>query len=67
MDAVMRKEFKPCPNMFPYADGEILNDKMVIIHPSGSTGEPEIFESNTGVRLPGVLGDIGGRSEALWE
>ena len=63
----MREEFKPCPDMFPYADGEILNDEKVIIHPSDSAGEPEIFEPNTGVCLPGVLGDVGGRSEALWE
>ena len=25
-DAVVREEFKPCPNMFPHTDGEILND-----------------------------------------
>ena len=43
----MWEEFKPCPNMFPNADGEILNDKIVIIYPTGSTGEPEIFEQNT--------------------
>ena len=67
MDAVAREEFKRCLNMFPDVDGEILNDEMVIIHPSGSAGEPEIFEPNTGVCLPGVLGDVGGRSEALWE
>ena len=50
-----------------HIDGEILNDEMVIIHPSGSAGEPEIFEPNTGVRLPGVPDDVGGRSDALWE
>ena len=55
-DAVVREEFKPCLNMFPHADGEILNDEIVIIHPSDSAGEPEIFEPNTGVCLPGVLG-----------
>ena len=53
--------------MFPHADGEILNDEIVIIHPSGSAGELKIFEPNTGVCLPGQLGDVGGRSEALWE
>ena len=53
--------------MFPHTDGEILNDEIVIIHPSSSVGEPEIFEPNTRVCLPGVLGDVGGRSEALWE
>ena len=63
----MWEEFKPSPNMFPHAYGEILNDEIVIIHPSGSVGEPEIFEPNTGVYLPDVLGDVGGRLEALWE
>jgi hypothetical protein len=24
-------------------DGEILDDEVVIIHPSGLTGEPEVF------------------------
>ena len=67
MDAVVREEFKPCPNMFPHANGEILNDEIVVIYPSGSAGESEIFEPNTRVCLPGVFGDVGGRSEALWE
>ena len=53
--------------MFPHTNGEILNDEMVIIHPSGSAGEPEIFDPYTGVCLPSVLGNFGGQSEALWE
>ena len=67
VDAVVREEFKPCPNMFPHIDGEILDDEIVIIQPSGSAGEPEILEPNTGVCLPDVLGDVSERSEALWE
>ena len=63
----MWEEFEPCPNMFPHADGKILNDEKVIIHPSVLVGELEIFEPNTGVCLPSVLGDVGGRSEVLWE
>ena len=63
----MREKFEPRSNMFPHADGEILNDEKVIIHPSSLTGEPEIFEPNTKVCLLSVLGDVGGRSEALWE
>ena len=55
------------PEHIPHTDGEILNDEIVIIHPSSSVGEPEIFEPNTGVCLPVVLGDVGGWSEALWE
>ena len=51
VDAVMREEFKSCLNMFPHTDGEILNDEMVIIHPSSSVGEPKIIEPYTGVHL----------------
>ena len=65
VDAVMWEEFKPRPNMFPHADEEILNDEKVIIHPSGSAGEPKIFKPYTRVRLPGVLGDVAGWLEAI--
>ena len=67
MDAVVWKEFKPCPNMFPHANGKILDDEVVVIHSSSSTGEPEVFEPNTWVSLPSVFGDVGGRPETLWE
>ena len=66
-DAVRWEEFEPCSNMLPHADGEVLNDEVVIIHSSGSTGEPKVFEPYTEVRLPSILGDVGRRSEALWE
>ena len=66
-NAVVREEFKPCSNMFPHIDGEVLNDEMVIIHSSGSAGEPEVFEPYTRIRFPGVFCDVGGWSEALWE
>ena len=59
-DAVVWKEFKPCPNMFPNANGKILDDEIVIIHSSGPTGEPEVFEPYIGVRLPGVPSNVGG-------
>ena len=55
------------PEHVPPCRWEILNDEKVIIHPSSSAGKPKIFEPNTEVCLPGVLGDVGGRSEALWE
>ena len=53
--------------MLPHADGEVLNDEVVIIHSSGSAGEPEVFEPYTGIRFLGVFGDIGRWSEAMWE
>ena len=55
------------PEHIPHTDGEILNDEIVIIHPSGLVGEPEIFKPNTEVCLHGIIGDVGGWSEALWE
>ena len=66
-DAVVWKEFKPCPNMFPHANGKILDDEIVIIYSSGSTGEPEVFEPNAWVCLPSVFCDVEGRPEMLWE
>ena len=63
----MWEEFKPCSNMFPHIDGEILNDEAVIIHSFGSAGEPEVLEPYTGVCFPGVSGNVGGWSEALWK
>ena len=66
-DAVVREEFEPRSNMFPYVDGEVLDDQVVFILSSGSVGEPKVFEPYTGVCLPGILGDVGRRSEARWE
>ena len=45
----MGEEFEPRSNMFSHADGEVLNDEMVIIHSSGSAGELEVFEPYTKV------------------
>ena len=53
--------------MLPYVDREVLNDEVVIIHSTGSVGEREVFKPYTGVRLPGILGDVGRRLEARWE
>ena len=53
--------------MFPYVDREVLNDEVVIIHSSGSVGEPKVFEPYIEIHHPGIFGDVGRRSEALWE
>ena len=55
------------PEHVPHTNGKILDDEKVIIHSSGSTGEPEVFKPNAWVCLPGVFGDVGGRPETLWE
>ena len=53
--------------MLPHADGEILNDEVVIIHSPSSAGEPKVFKPYTGVCFPGVFGDVGGWLKVLWE
>ena len=53
--------------MLPHIDGEVLNDEVVIIHSSGLAGEPKVFEPYTGIHFLGVFGDVGRRSEELWE
>ena len=53
--------------MLPYADGEVLNDEVAIIHSSGLAGEPKVFEPYTGICFPSVFGDVGRWSKALWE
>ena len=67
VDAAGWKKFEPRPNMFPNANGKVLNDEVVIIHSSGLAGEPKVYEPYTRVCLPGILGDVGRRSEALSE
>ena len=67
MDAVRQEEFEPCSNILPHVDGEVLNDEMVIIQSFSSAGEPEVFEPYTEICFPGVFGDVGRRSKALWQ
>ena len=66
-NAIGWEEFELCSNMLPHVDREVLNDEVVIIHSSGSVGKPEVFEPYTEIRLSSILGDVGRRSEALWE
>ena len=61
-NAIVQEEFEPCSNMFPHADGEVLNDEVIIIHSSSLAGEPKVFEPYSRVCLPGILGNVGRRS-----
>jgi hypothetical protein len=62
-------------NMLPNIDRKLLDDEVVIIHPSGWAGESEVFQPYSGVRFsgesevfqpysrvhfPGVPNDVGG-------
>ena len=70
-DTVMWKEFEPCPNMLPHIDGEVLNDEVVIIHPSGSQASQKSSSHIQGfVSLVYLAMLVGGRkccgNDALW-
>ena len=67
VDAVVREEFEPRSNMFPHVDGEVLNDEVIIIHSSSSTGEPKVFEPYTRIHLSGIFGDVGRLLKEQWE
>ena len=67
----MWEEFEPCSNMFPYADGEILNDEKVIVHPltrqvsqKSSSQIPRFISLEYLVMLVG--GQKRGGNGALW-
>jgi hypothetical protein len=75
MNAVGWQKFEPCSNMLPNIDRKLLDDEVVIIHPSGWAGESEVFQPYSGVRFsgesevfqpysrvhfPGVPNDVGG-------
>jgi hypothetical protein len=49
--------------VLPDSNGEVLDDEVVIIRPSGSASESEIFQPYSGVCFPSVHGYIGGRLE----
>jgi hypothetical protein len=70
-DAVVRQEFEPCSDVLPDTDAEVLDNEVVNIRSSGSTSEPEVFHTYSGVHLLSVLGDVSGsqkhsRNGAFW-
>jgi hypothetical protein len=42
-DAVGRQEFKSRANVLLDIDGEILDDEVIVVRPSGPTSKPEVF------------------------
>jgi hypothetical protein len=42
-NVVGRQELEPCSNVLPNTDGEVLDDEVVVICPSGAAGELEVF------------------------
>jgi hypothetical protein len=57
----------PRLNVLPDTDREVPDDEVIIIPSSDPTGEPEVFQPYSRVRLSDVLGDVSGRSEARRE
>jgi hypothetical protein len=42
-NALEWQKFKPCSNMLPNIDRKVLDDEIVIIRPTGSADETEVF------------------------
>jgi hypothetical protein len=53
--------------VLPNTDGKVLDDEVVMIHPSSLAGESEVFQPYNRVRFPYVLGNFGGWLEARRE
>jgi hypothetical protein len=67
IDVVGQYKFEQCSSAIPDGDGEVLDDEVIIICSSSPTSELDVFQPYSRVCLPGVFGDVSGRSEARWE
>ena len=60
LDLVCRKMFKPSPRRVREVEGEVSDDEIILLRPASSAGKAIVVEPKAGIRLPGVLGDVGG-------
>jgi len=65
MDLVRRKMFKPNLRRVREVEGEVSDDEIIHLRPAGSTSKAIVIEPKAGIRLLGVLGDVGGRTVPL--
>ena len=62
MNLVGRKVLQPCSCRIVQEQGEVANNEVITIRAVGLTSKPVVFVPQAGVRLPGVLRDVGRRS-----
>ena len=58
MDAIHGEVLEPCSGAFRKVERQVLDDEEIVIRPTCSTGEVEVFEPHGGVGVPGVLDDV---------
>ena len=59
--------FQPCSCRIGQEQWKVADNKVIIIHTTSLTGRLIVFKAKSGVRLPGVLRDIGRWSIPWWE
>ena len=65
LDLVCRKMFKPSPHRVRKVEGEVSDDEIILLRPASSAGKAIVVEPKAGIRLPGVLANVGGRMVPL--
>ena len=59
LNAVGRKVLQPCSCRVSQEQGEIADDEVIIDRIASLAGKLVVLEPQAGVRLPGVLWDVG--------
>ena len=65
VDLVPREMFKLGLCRVREVEGEVSDDEIMLLHPASLAGKAIVVEPKAGIRLPGVLGDVGGRTVPL--
>jgi hypothetical protein len=64
MDAVRGEMLEPCSRTFHKVERQVFDDEEIIVHPTHSTGEAEVFQPHGEVCVPRGLDDIWRHVEA---
>jgi hypothetical protein len=65
VDLIRRKVFKPGLCRVCEVEGEVSDDEIILLRPASSAGKAIVVEPKAGIRLSGVLGDVGRRTVPL--
>ena len=66
MDPIRREVLKACMGRVCQIKREVADDKIIILGAAGAARKTVIFEPQTRIRVPDVLGHICGRAVLRW-
>jgi hypothetical protein len=67
VDVVQGEMLEPCLGAFDKVERQVLDDEEIVVRPTCSTGEAEVFQPHFGVGVPRVLDDVRRRMEVHQE